>query len=397
MAKQKDAIEEMKEVLKSAEELMEKEEYVKAKRINSQYDQHKQADARTEKLKRIDFSKLSPERTEHFKKQNLEAFTAFRNAKSFIGSMFDRIVPFTAKELILILGQTGGGKTAAMSNIVWSTIKQKNPETGQYGKVLVISNEETETDILNRIACLYIMEIQGNDGEKWHYVDRSRFTAEQVAKLNEFIDRFHGSGLINIIGLDYEGELEFTCYLENIREILNHAASCPGQYDCIVLDYYQQIRMSLAKPDLNQWLVQAEFAGMINSYKEKVSCPIVIMAQTDEPKKDKTWKDRIVGTKAISQPCTFIMEACAKKSTFTTEWIIHKARYANNGTSKVVTGFKYGRVVPIDEDFQTWAKEEIKKRAERESAQKKGQRDLEDHAEKSNLDSVLESDGSNKK
>lgn len=392
-----DALKEMQEGMRAVEELESKKHYVETKRIDDQFDRYKQAEIRAEKLKNIDFSKIKPDRTEQFKNQNLEAFAAYRNAKSFIGPMFDRIVPFTPKELILILGQTGGGKTATTANLVWSTVKQKNPKTGQYGRVLVISNEETETDILNRIACLYMLETEGNDNEQWYYVDRQRFSAEQVSKLNNFIDRFYGSGLINIIGLDYEGELEFTCYLENIKGILDHAASKPGQYDCIVLDYYQQIRMSLAKPDLNQWLVQAEFAAMINSYKEKVGCPIVIMAQTDEPKKDKTWKERIVGTKAIAQPCSFIMEVCAKKSTFTTDWIIHKARYAGNGTSKVVTGFKYGRTVPIDDGFQAWAEAEIKERSTREATQLKRQKGLEDKAEAGKLEAILESGNHAKK
>ena len=82
------------------------------------------------------------------------------------------------------------------------------------------------------------------------------------------------------------------------------------------------------------------------------------MTQMKGYKKDLDWKDRIVGTKAIAQPATFVVEVVPNKKNFTTNWIIHKARYGQ--TCKVVTGFRHGLIVPLDEKFKKWVEPRIK-------------------------------------
>ena len=331
------------------------EREVRHRKISIDYQKITEADAKAEKLKSMDFLAVDLKAVEALKAQNTAALLSFKDCKAFIGPMFNGIVSFMPKELILVLGETGGSKSTVVSNLAWSVVKQKNPKTNKLGKVLIITNEETEFDLFNRIACVAKLEMPGEDNHSWWYSDRSKFTAEQRDYFNQFIERFKASGNINVIGLDYKGESDFTCCLDNVQAILNQAAERPGSYDCVIIDYYQNIRTSLKKSMADEWEVQRDFSAMLNGFKEKIGCPLVIASQMKPiSNTEKSWKDRIVGTKAIAQPATLVIEVVAKRESLVTDWIFHKVRYANSTIGKVTTGFKYGRIVPKDASFDSW-------------------------------------------
>jgi hypothetical protein len=332
-------------------------EEIEKRKVTEAYDKYIEGDQRTEKLKSMNFMRApTTDEIEKIKYENVESFHNFKNAKAFISHTFNGIVPFTIDELLLVLGETGASKTTIMANIAWSIVKQKNPLTGEFGSVLIVTNEEKENDLFNRIATLPKLEKSETDNESWYYADRGKFDTDQVSYFNKFIEVFKGKGHINVIGLDYEGESEFTCCLENVIAVLDQLSKKPGSYDCVIIDYYQNIRKSIKNPFLDDWAVQREFAAKLNYYKNKLGCPLVLMAQMNPiSDSEKSWKRRIVGTKDVANPCTFIMEVIKKKDSYTTEWIFHKSRYAKASNGKLVTGFKYGRIVPKDSAFDAWA------------------------------------------
>lgn len=356
-----------------------KAKYVRTKKIDVEYEKYKEADRKTALLGELNFTEVPSGSVEKLIRQNREVFSSYRGAKAFIGPMFNGIVPFTRGEAILVCAETGGSKTSTAASIMWSTVKQKDPKTGEFGRVLVISNEERENDYFNRVACLAKLEDPSQTSpEDWYYVNRGRFKQEQIDYFSDFITKFKGTGLLNVIALDHverAGELAFTYYIENIIAILDQVVQSPGKYSCVLIDYYQNIRSSLKRPLDSEWQVQAAFAASINAFKDKIDCPIVIMAQIDPDTDVKSWKKRIVGTKAIAQPCSFVMEAISNKDSFTTDWIFHKARYADSAIRKLTTGFKYGLIVAKDEEFDKWVAPKLV--AKREHADKRRESELE--------------------
>jgi len=66
---------------------------------------------------------------------------------TFINEELTKAIPFTRENLYLICAYTGSGKSTVAANISYPLWKQGK-------KILVISNEESEQDILFRVSCL---------------------------------------------------------------------------------------------------------------------------------------------------------------------------------------------------------------------------------------------------
>src|SRR5271165_5524049 len=66
---------------------------------------------------------------------------------TLINESLTAAIPFTRENLYLFCAYTGSGKSTVAANISWPLWRQQK-------KVLVISNEETDEDVLFRIACL---------------------------------------------------------------------------------------------------------------------------------------------------------------------------------------------------------------------------------------------------
>ena len=152
-------------------EVFEKELKVKERRLDQELEKMAERDKDAALAKSTDYGKMTDLEIESKQKENSDYMAAARNKICFINDRFDNIVPFFRKNLILIGGKTGEGKSTTVANIIRETLRRVDPITGKKRRILVLTNEEKSEDVYNRVTCL----IKG-----WNYVNHNKFTDEQV-------------------------------------------------------------------------------------------------------------------------------------------------------------------------------------------------------------------------
>lgn len=333
--------------LSSEVEIDKKKKEIEVNRVNVQYDRLKENQAKYDAIKQSTFGTISDERAEELAREGDEYLAAAAKPLRFINEEFKGVVPFFAKNLILIGAKTGEGKSTCVANIVKDVITQINPVTGRSGRCLVITNEENISDFYNRITCL----IHG-----WHYVDHDLFTEEQKKTFNKFIkilrnritivDDQHVTNGISVTGA--------TTTVEGIETIFENLIRDSEHYDVVLLDYYQGVTESTKDHTLNEYQVQRKLTHVLEKYRKVYPAPIVVMAQITPPDEDRAtpFQVRIQGTKLICTRATIIMEMIAHRKELMTEWLIHKGRYAKSVGESIETGYKNGLFVPYSDAFK---------------------------------------------
>jgi archaellum biogenesis ATPase FlaH len=276
--------------------------------------------------------------------ENDDYFNAARRPMSFINSCFNKVVPFFRKNLILIGGDTGRGKSTMVANIVYQTITIDN-EDGRQLKALLITNEELASDFYNRLTCMKM---------NWSYTRHSEFTEEQQKVLTKAIKMW--SKTVTIIDNYHNDSHGVTTTIEGIKAILDNLIEKKEHYDVIIIDYYQNIIESKRDPTMDPNKVQARLAKMLDQFKNKYPAPIIMMAQMDPPDDTNTpWKQRIKGRKLISDSCTMVMEMIPVFSQYTTRFTVWKSRFnpeSIGDDNAFWVGYDRGRFVEITKEFE---------------------------------------------
>ena len=319
-------------------------------RYAAELERQKQDEQDLEIFKKANFDIQSPDQIEAIQKENREYMDAAKKKLSFIIAdeeenhmyAFDKFIPFFRKNLILIGAKTGDGKSTTVANIAYHMMLQKNKTTGEPARTLVITNEERKEDVYNRITCL----IKG-----WSYTNHDKFTDEQIIEFNKFIP--HLSKRVTVIDNVHEGAHGVTTSLEGIEGIFENLLANGVKYDCVVIDYYQNIIISKKNPKLVDYEVQAMLARSLDRYKNEYPAPIVLLAQVNAADDDGNppfyW--RIQGRKLIMTVCTFAAEMLVDKIHKVTRWHIWKSRFAESIGETIETGFKDGRFIHYTEEF----------------------------------------------
>lgn len=333
------------EISKKSDDLREKKLVLEERRVNSQIKRLQESDRALELVENADLERMSDEQVEEIRRINREYIMSARNRMVFINKDFDGVVPFFPKNIILVGGTTGTGKSTTVANIAHSVISQKDPNTGKRRRVLVITNEERTEDVYNRITCL----IKG-----WQYTNHDEFTDEQLETFDSYIDKFGKSGLITVVDDNHNGATGVTTTIEGIEMLLNNLIKSQTYYDAIVFDYYQNIKFSTNDATMNEYAVQARFSNMIDRFKNIYPGAIVVLAQVDplRDEDDKTpFEYRIKGRKVIAVPSTFIVEMKAERQNLRTSWTIHKSRFTKSVGETFFTGYDKGKFVPYTDEF----------------------------------------------
>lgn len=342
-------------------ELKGKKLIIEERRVNSEMDRLVQNDRDLEIAKGTNFGALSDEQIEKLRKDNLDYIEGAKNSMRFINKTFDGIIPFFRKNLILIGGKTGEGKSTTVANIVRETITQPNKKTGKRRKVLVITNEEKSEDVYNRVTCL---------ANGWHYTNHDKFTPEMIHTFDKMIPVLAAGGLLTVVDNTYNGSNGMTTTLEGIQTIFENLIRDNIEYDAVIIDYYQNIKHSKNNPQMNEYEVQALLANFLDRMKNEYAAPIIVMAQVKPPDEAETpFEFRIKGRKVICDPATLIMEMVAHRADLKTEWIIHKSRFTEAIGAHIMTGYDRGRFVEYSVDFQTKVAKIKEERQLREATQ----------------------------
>lgn len=324
---------------------------IEERRVNNEMEKLVKNDKELAIAQASNFGSLSKEQIEKIQVDSYEYIHAARNCMRFINKDFDGIIPYFRKNLILVGGKTGEGKSTTVSNIAASTLRQINPDTGERCKVLVITNEEKVEDVYNRITCY---------AKGWSYTNHDRFTDEQIKTFNDYIPVLAKDGWLTVIDDSHGSTAEMpmsgvTTSLEGIKAIFDNLIANKQYFSAICIDYYQNVKTSKKNPSMNEWEVQAQLAALLDQYKNIYPAPIVLMAQVAPPNEENTvpFKYRIEGRKSILNVCTACIEMVADRENLRTEWLIHKSRFNESVGSSFKTGYDKGRFVEYTPEFQT--------------------------------------------
>ena len=324
-----------------------------------------------ERAKSVYFGKMTSGSIDRLVTDNDEYMEAAKQPMTFINKEFKKAVPYFRKNVILIAGDTGDGKSTTVANIAFSTISHKNPATGKGGKVLILTNEEAPEDFYNRVTCL----IKG-----WKYTNHDKFTDEQRSTFKDFIPKWAKDGRLTVIGDVYEGVPGWTTTVEGIEAIFDNLlkdfeVENKPVYDVIVLDYYQNVNRSKISPKLDEFECQRKLANLLDRMKLRYPGPIVIMAQMKRlaDEEDTTpYNIRLKGSKLICDKSTFICELIPERALLRSKWIVWKSRFTEAVGDAIYTGYERGKFVLYDDNFKKNVSAMVDRNLEKDKEQELG-------------------------
>lgn len=329
-----DLLKKTSEMIQRDVEYAKKQDELKRHRIDVEYEELEQNRRELEKLKQINLTAPSLEQIRRWQTEASEYMEAAKKNMVFVNDEFKGIVPFFARNLLLVGATTGSGKSTLCANIVYSCLIQGK-------KVLVLTNEQWEVDVYNAVTAL----IKG-----WQYQDHDKITEEERVVYNEYIEKL--SARLTVIGDNYDNATGCTTTLEGIKTILDGLIERKVHYDAIILDYFQNVAISKENPRLDKWKVLEMLAIYLDGFKNRYNAPIVVLSQLKPSHKDAEidFKDRIEGRKSILNSATFALEARADKERRLTIWKVHKSRFKSVG-KEILTGWDKGRYTKYDSKF----------------------------------------------
>ena len=256
-------------------------------------------------------------------------------------------IPFYAGEMILMGARTGTGKTTACVNIAYSMIRQGK-------KPIVITNEESAEDFLNRLAALFLEKRYANL-EKLDQETRERINGlvPKLLKLVRVID----ADFAKMNGLSIERLTNSIEGLKFIEKKLLQEAEQGKAFDAIIIDYYQKFNFSIEHPDMRPYECQEQAASVIENLRVNYPAPIIIFCQMTDGKdeedggKDAPFENRIQGRKIIANYASVVLEITADRRESATEFKLHKGRNMEYINGKIKVGWDNGKYVKFDQAF----------------------------------------------
>jgi len=253
-----------------------------------------------------------------------------RERVTFINDDLTEIVPFTRENLYLMCAYTGSGKSTAAANISYPLWQQKK-------KIMVISNEESQQDIIFRIACLHL-GYNFNDYKK-NIMPKVNVT-ECMAMFKEIAE------YVKVVDVNYKNGITST--VEGVKRILNLVAD--ADYSCVMIDYHQLIKKSTSNPNMKTYDALNELRIWFGQYIKRANLPLVVFAQLHSigKRNNVDLDNRIKHCPDIIEPSTVVIEMIPDFESKTTDFAIKKDRFGMAG-KKIKCLFERGRFVEYDE------------------------------------------------
>ena len=329
-------------------ELHRKQAIITEHKIDTQYSQIVESQENLKKAQSIDITKRDPNRIKKIQDGVGDYFRDVKDSRVFINNSFRGKIPYFLRNIILVAAETGQGKSTACANLALHALSQNQ-------RALVISNEENEQDIYNRVTCLF---------KGWSYTDHTMFSPIQVETFQTMIG--HLSHRLSVIDDSYDGAPGATSTIEGVESILNSLLDKEVKFDVIIIDYYQNIERSINNPLMSNWQVQERFANFIDKFKNIYPAPIVILAQKKKDSEDLSFKESIEGRKIIVNKATCAINVKADREGLRTAWTIEKSRFPEAMGETIYTGYDKGKYVPYDHLFQKHVQDMKDKREQKE-------------------------------
>lgn len=244
---------------------------------------------------------------------------------TLINDSITATIPFTRENLYLFCAYTGTGKSTVAANISYPLWKQGK-------KVLVLSNEESDNDVIFRIACLEL-GLSFNDYKKGEMPVEQQ---KQVLHLFPDITKF-----VKVLDVSFKNGL--TTKVEGVKSALDAVKT--SDYSCVLIDYYQLIKYSSTDRSKTAYENLNDLRVWLGQYIKSSNVPVALFVQLYSVSKRGGAKDidaRIKDCSAIVEPATVIIEVVPNYEDETSEFIIMKDRFGKAG-KKIVCPFNKGR------------------------------------------------------
>ena len=258
--------------------------------------------------------------------KNIASYNKMLNERiTLINDSLTAAIPFTRENLYLFCAYTGSGKSTVAANISYPLWKQGK-------KVLVVSNEESEQDVLLRVACL-------DKGYNFNEYKKGQMPPELLRELCAMLPEI--AKYVKVLDVVWREGL--TTKVEGVKAALE---SVKGHgYSCVLIDYYQLIKYSLRQPDKTTYEVLNDLRTWLGQYIKSSEVPVCLFVQLYSVGKKGGTKDidaRIKECSAIVEPATVIIEVIPNWEDATTDFVIHEDRFGVAG-HKIVCPFEKGR------------------------------------------------------
>jgi replicative DNA helicase len=252
---------------------------------------------------------------------------------TFVNKELTKLIPFTRENLYLFCAYTGSGKTTLVSNILHPLWKEKK-------KCLVLSNEETQEEIILRVACIEL----GLNFNSWKKGEMSLEDQRQAMYLFPQISEY-----IKIFDVTFKNGL--TAKLEGIKSALE--AVRKTDYSCVLIDYYQKIHASIDEPDRSKYNILYDLSVYLTQYIKNSNVPVAMCVQLHSIGKRNNIEldSRVKEGPIILEGATVVLELIPNFADSTTEIVIKKDRFGYTG-KKITLGYDRGKFVPMTEEFK---------------------------------------------
>lgn len=331
----------LKAAIIEGEELKNKEYELRKTKIDIQHKELKKRQEQQEAFSILPIGKNIEARAEALSKENEEYIKLAKGSATFLSmDIFKDKVALFPRNIILIGAETGTGKSTTVANFVEAYLKQGK-------RVLIITNEEYPTDILNRIVFLL------ND---WAYTNHDEVTDEQLAECRRCYPIIMTR--VEIVDDKFNGIGGTTTTLEGIKSVCQTITSQfqngEEPYNAVLIDYVQNIKMSIEVPGLAQWQVLDRLGAYLDNWKGTYPAPTLLFSQLKATNSEHdSFKDRIEKFKAIMNHATTAIEVKADRENLRTEWIFRKNRFKGAVGVSVFTGYDKGRYIDYDQEFMS--------------------------------------------
>ncbi|CAM6003888.1 unnamed protein product [Sphagnum balticum] len=253
---------------------------------------------------------------------------------TLINDSLTRAIPLVRENLYLFAAYTGSGKSSTAANISYPLWKQKK-------RVLIISNEESEKDVVSRIACLEV-------GLNFQSVIRGEITKEQemsyvvhIPKIKEYVKVISATD-------------PRTTRIEGVKNILEAAKK--EDFSCIIIDYFQLIKYSESEPNKEPYKVMMIFKDYLNAYIKTANAPVVMFAQlwslSKRPSKGTELDSRLKECASIQDGASVVVELVPNFEESTTDFLICKDRFFGRKGERLTCPYSSGRFLEAIDESQ---------------------------------------------